>query len=849
MKRQEGVETSMTIDIRMAMLKIPGEVTLDGKLHFAAMPVKWDDLFLGVWPSRKERGWITRTIPYGSLGDALRLLFPDIAYIKPMNSHRITGGWLAAWNTPLSEPFIEVVKAWIRSEGKDRVSDSLISQIRWEDMEWVERELSFKYGLLENGTPNLDSELYNALPALICDKLAGKSIDVAGRPLKFRRAFVQRESSLISWPPEDAGWSYVVHPAILTMPGCQDLFLSLRASIRRWEDTPLEEKSGYNRLSARQNTLAYIELQDAWFAGTHNRNEHSLAGVPMRLRPVQSDGEQKWPPAWSNNVEPILQSLAPDPFLPSSAELTNEPERYLNRERGRIGITVPSSDRKHKVSTGVSLADRKDIFNGMAKHLQTWRFTPAEALSRVNQRAQRISPLRLQKYPEIPGIDIVRSIQQSLRKSQIRFEIHFQTEATRSALRAEIWNRLLQGSHGPMPDTDRATIAGTKIEVTCRRLGALGSGLSKSDRRSMDKRMREIVSELGHAKGPVACLVELQNAEFFRRAQGGDPKDAIRLGLAATGRISQFIAPPPEGDEVDENSVSSSVADLLRQLGNLPGAPFDEMPTTANLPANLQAVGLWVCKNNMPMLVHLASQEQIAKGVRPLQVMLPTGVRGGEWHSYPEALLKVGRDEIEGVSKDQVRGVIKNMLRVFAGGRNLRDVPLLMLCNDVNMRVGRKNVWSELNIDNLMFGKVEGMPWNTAGLKPRLARIRTETRHLPQWFDDALVWQSGLFDAPGSQNFLSLAQKPPTLQFVNAKKSKRDAPFDRLALTDWNEITLVQLDDGDTPKPWAYIVHRLREMSAHYNEALSLPLPLHLARLLEDDYIFDNKDPRIRPRR
>ena len=832
----------MTTDIRMAMLKIPGEVTLDSKLHFAAMPEKWDDLFLGIWPSRKS--W-DRAIPYSSLGDALRLLFPDIAYIKQMYSRGITEGWLAAWNVPPSEPFIEVIKAWMRSEGEGKVSNNLIAQIRWDDMEWTERELSFNYGLMENGTPNLDSELYNALPALIYDKLAGKSIDVADRPLTFRRAFDGRSPSLISWPPEDAGWSYVVHPAILTMPGCPDIFLSLRSSIRRWENMPLEEKNGYNRLSPSQDTSVYIELPDPWFASAQNRNEYSLVGVPMRRRSVQSNGERILTPVWSNNVEPILQSLMPDPFLPSSAELTNEPERYLNRERGRIGITVPTSDRKHKVRTGVPLPDRRDIFNGMAEHLQTRGFTAVESPSRVTLSARRKSPLRAQKYSEIPGVDIMRSIQQSLRKSQIRFEIHFQTEATRSALRAEIWNRLLQENDEPIPDTDRATIDGVDVEITCSRLGALGSGLSSSDRRGIDKRKDEIAKELGNTEGPVACLVELQNAEFFRGAQGADPKNAIRLGFAATGRISQFIVPPSEGDEVDENSVSSSVADLLRQLGNLPGAPFDEMPTTANLPADLQAIGVWVCKNNLTMLVHLASKGQIAKGVRPLQVMLPTGVRGGEWYPYPEALLKVGRDEVKGVSKDQVRGVLKNMLRAFTDDRNLRDVPLLMLCNAVNLR----NAWGELNNNRLVFGKVKEMPWNTAGLKPRLARIRTEDRHLPQWFDDSLAWRTGLFEAPGINNFLSLAEKPATLQSVNARKSKRDSPFDHIALTDWNEITLAQLQDGDIPESWGYVVHRMREMSAHYNDALSLPLPLHLAGLMEKDYMLNIRKSRTRRRR
>ena len=103
---------------------------------------------------------------------------------------------------------------------------------------------------------------------------------------------------------------------------------------------------------------------------------------------------------------------------------------------------------------------------------------------------------------------------------------------------------------------------------------------------------------------------------------------------------------------MDGNRVASAVADLLRQLGALPGAAFDKMPKTANLPADMQALGVWICGNNMPMLVHLASQEQIDDGMRRLQIMLPVGVQGGEWYSYPEALLKMSQNEIDGVARN-----------------------------------------------------------------------------------------------------------------------------------------------------------------------------------------------------
>ena len=824
----------MTSDIEMATLKVPGSVTLGGTLHLAAMPAKWSSTFESIWPSRKPR---ERAIPYGSLGDALRMLFPGIAFIEPMNTNRMTQNWLASWDMPSPEPFISLIKAWARSEGGDRASAEIIEQIRWQDLNWAEQKLTFGYGANENGTPDLNSTLYNALPALLCAELASKSIEVAGRSIRFRRTFAGRSSSLVSWPPEDDGWSYVITPRLLTMAGCSDLFLSLRSSIRRWEKTPLESKSGFNRLSATNDTSAYIEIPDPWFASPSQSHEHSLVTIPMRLRRGELDGEQVWQPAWSNKVEQVLGRTAIDPGLPTAVELSRNPELFLNRELGKIGITVPSGSTNHRVTTGVPLPDRRDIFDGLAAHLKVWGFRRSEPLRRVSLSAARKSPLRSLKYSNMPGGEIVGSIQQSLRKDQLRFEILFQTEVARAALRKEIWNRLLEGGDAHEPDSDRAIIAGVEVEIICRPLGALGSSLPDSSRGSEERRIEEIKKDLHLSSDPIACLVELQDAEYFKRRRGHDPKSALRRGLAETSRLSQFIVPPSDESEMDGNRVASAVADLLRQLGALPGAPFDRMPKTANLPADMQALGVWICGNNLPMLVHLASQEQIDDGVRRLQIMLPVGVRGGEWHSYPEALLKMSQNEIDGVARNQVRGVLRNMLRVFADGQKVRDVPILMLCDAVNIR----KAWKELNNNSLVFEHREEVPWNIGGLRPRVVRVCDSGNQVPQWFDSSLQWRSGLFESGGGHTYLSLAEKPVTLKASNPRKSKREAPFDFHAFTDWKEIVLAQLHDNDRPDSWAYVVHRLRDMAAHYDESLILPLPLYLARIAEEYLPYTSK--------
>jgi hypothetical protein len=80
----------------------------------------------------------------------------------------------------------------------------------------------------------------------------------------------------------------------------------------------------------------------------------------------------------------------------------------------------------------------------------------------------------------------------------------------------------------------------------------------------------------------------------------------------------------------------------------------------------------------------------------------------------------------------------------------------------------------------------------------------------------------------GERVFASVQSKPP--QF---KRARRGGDLDELA---WNpaiiEITTAALQPGDPPGEWAAYVHELRRSLSHYPEAVVLPLPIHLAKLV-----------------
>ena len=846
----------MPSDIQTMMFRMSGAADLSGSLHRVSMPDHWGQIFREAWPSPNEREG--RRIPYASLGDSLRLLFPSIAHVSRMNRDLSEAPWLLSWERPGSDQFMALIRTWVRTEVRNGDSDSIVSNLEWGDLDWSTQELrSGQHQHYDNGSPKLDSIQFDHLPDLVCAELAGREVIVDGRPVTFRRAYEGRQPCLLSWPATESTrgrsswyWSYVLTPKVLTSPGSQDPILSIPTSVRKWASRSLRSTNGYYNLPFGENTTVYVEIPSRWFSDAPHDRGHSLVGLQMQLRSNNEDGAGRSKPNWVNSVKRILNRVAAEPRLPDASELAEDPARFLNRELGSMGITLRSSDTTHPVTAGVPLSDRRDLFGSVAELLQSSGFSPLEVSRRVTVRAHRGSPLRMNRYADTLGSDVVQSVRQAV-GIPIRFEVWYQSESTRDAIRNEIWDRIAQGAKDTLPTSDRMTVDGTDIEVQFRELGSLGSELG-SNSGAADRRVREISEAIGAAESPVACMVELHGQEHFTGRKNSDPKGALRRGLAATGRLSQFVTPLSADDQGGNERVKNGFADLLRQMGNLPGSPLDRMHTRSGFPSNLQVLAVWVHrKNGLPVLVHLASPEQADSGADPIGVMLPTGRATGEWYSYPEALLRIGGGEIQDIPRTRVRGVLKKMLSEFADTSFVKDVPMLMLCDAINLRSG---VWPELQNQVLDLEGAGDVPWNTAGLKPRLARVNANDNELPQWFgvdgesDDSLPWSSGLFKTQVSNVYYSVAPKSTTMKSSSHRSSKQARPFDNHALTRAKEIVLVQLHEGDNPDEWANAVHRMREMASHYDGALELPLPLHLA-VQTEEYIPISRDRRRRSRR
>ena len=813
--------------IQPMMFRIPKDVELGATLHHALMPGRWDRLFGSIWPPRDNR-W-ERRIPYASLGDSLRLLFPQAAYIETMNTgERMTNeGWFYGWEKPGREQFMVLIKEWARAEGADGLDEAAVDQLDWNDLDWSQRVLNFgQYAQFDNGSPDVSSLHYRALPDLVCANLAGREFEIGEHhPLIFHRAYSGRTPELISWPPISSVrnqvtwyWSYVLTPRIKTIVGSPEPFLYFHPSVRRWVSKSLRTANGYYALPLHENTSAFVEVDDPWMSVFSGPLETSLVGLPLRLRPFSEGDATRWRPVWETHVDRILAGIMVRPELPGAPVLTEDPVGFLNRQRSAVGITVRVHDTAHRVGTGIPAKDRRDIYHCLCQLLERYGLTRAEMLQRARTPAARKTSLLRKNRSDVPGEKIVDSIRRPLR-DRVRVEVIYQTEATRKAVGEEVWRCLLNGQEdGIVPSDGSLAMNGVDIQVVYKELGGLGAKLDETARSAEQQRVEQIVAEFDRREEPVGCLVELPGADYFG---SGDPKHAIRRGLAETGRVSQFITPLYNGDAPRPGgtiSVRSAVADLLRQFGNLPDSPFDEQ--RSNFPSDVQALGVWIhWQCNFPLLVHLPSRSQVDAGMDSVRVMLPTGRRTGEWYSHPKALLTMISGQIPDIKRDQVKPVLQKMLGEVAASAVDDDVPMLLLCEAQNMR----SVWPELQNKNLAIGGPDRMPWNVGRFKPRVVRVNVSEEDVPDWFEPSLIWTNGLFKAPGRETFLSLGSKPSNLKSIRWTESKRDRPFNRHASTRVSEIVLAQLDSTDENDAWAWAVHRLRDMAAHFNDAVRRP--------------------------
>ncbi|MGR8007688.1 pPIWI_RE module domain-containing protein [Streptomyces hypolithicus] len=394
---------------------------------------------------------------------------------------------------------------------------------------------------------------------------------------------------------------------------------------------------------------------------------------------------------------------------------------------------------------------------------------------------------------------------------------------------------------------------------------------------------------------PDFALVEIDRRQDFAHRLD-DPKYALRLGCADAGVLTQFALVPKKakGHNSEKNlshRVHSGWEDALRQYGV---RVMPEHTLGKALPENLRYVATYMVKRRKDGPTGLPRHTPVAVMVTPLAagsgLAAVTGwdERTRQWIPYPHFLLGLVKTaEIPEVSEstetrdamdadaavtvprqrskyrvwhqnmDEQRRATARYLQKMV--HSLRGRPTVLLTHSQNSRLH----WPWLQDGRTERDLIKTGHAQPAGLDPdlRLIRVRTAAgRETPQWWGNAAPGEvnglpQGLWveveDAGWSSGrvFYSTTPKAGTFRDSAVEADKiaprplRQGPNKGKPTIDthipaWNpglvEIAVLGChpDDGDSPEALALAVHQLRQ-APDYLDALSLPLPLHLASLAQ----------------
>lgn len=357
-------------------------------------------------------------------------------------------------------------------------------------------------------------------------------------------------------------------------------------------------------------------------------------------------------------------------------------------------------------------------------------------------------------------------------------------------------------------------------------------------RTETQKRIDLIRSSLSRVTEPTLTCIELPNYQDpqkpqLRREFGlRDPKRAIRLGAALTGRLTKFST----AEEPLLQRATGTVLDGLRQLGYLPAPIGFSLPEPHQLPENMLVVGLWICRLtqkrgfvrvHLPIAVIFHTQKPRVliwvpdnKGVRP----------------FYQGLIDITTIDVATVQRKNQREAL-NELRIFLNNsifnQGADDVVVLTEAQNVRMTMtGLQNPF--IKLDEFKLDRSEqDTPIALRGGRMRVIRLRRSQRgETPEWYTPGAKagrgYVQGIWPEPSAaRTYYNLARKPHTMG--GPREGKQIDPSEYYALPSMLEILHVALREDDDPDLWAYAIDQWRRMSYLTTDMTLMPIPLQWA--------------------
>ena len=804
-------------------------------LYYLGFPASWKTTLLNIARKKNPKFKDEYGLPTNALKKLVDSWMEGIIALAPLKMGSHDERWITScyeYSEKNIHALCSIIKTWVKAtyvtpSKADPIVKKLAKEfcdtMNWEELAAV-RSTDEVCLTLENGT--VCEAAYQAIPLLAINRLLGKEITLSGQTLHLCYA---AKNQLISDPITDMRshhqYSFVFDVSVQTTPPERKALLLCQMSIRRW----IPDNYNKERTPFLTNAVnAHIKI-----------SEDKYCQVPIVY------GYTARQPVWKEQDEECY-NIWGYAQLPSAEAVVKNPAAYAKKillpyKNGMAGFATS------KIGTGVSVVDKASLYRAVSALLGDMICEQPEA-ERVMLRGQKLKKYNSpQDYED--SEDFRNWVSRCTETDQITFELYgLWKDASQQSLLKQIETKIKQ-DFGDEKDT-----SSLKVRCVCKEVGSLADSMPDDKLQTQITRCGEIAVLLGDTDGVTACIFVLPGQENYGV---GDPKSVLRNAFARTGRVVQFVTP---GEDANQNKIENAVYDLYRQLGVVTLLdPKHKQPDLVHTPC----VGM-----------HLCTQVQgISNKARFLPLYIAVDLTEGKTRvhcdafsnrtvSYREACIEMAqlfwKSDLEQRCVDASRTPAKQKLIELKNRYDtLENGVLVFVQSDGNTRA----VWGGISDKEIggyaMIGEYcpslinVGTPQSPyllslADSGVRIIRIRS-TQEVPDYFtelsvkatDDNLQHSStsGIFKY--EDVYWGIHMKPNDNRYTwSFRESKINYPLHSFAEKDMIELYPLQLQPGDDAASWIFYANALRDISIQYNQSTVLPLPLHLAKALEE-YLFN----------
>ena len=811
-------------------------------LYYVAFPQRWKEKLLAIARMANPRFNDFYGLKTYALENLLNAWTPGVVRVGPLSQSSQDAHWLTSlepWNPEKLSTLCEVIQTWAQgaysARGNPRVAHDLNELIQSMRPEELAVEGPVETELVDN-TGMVREEAYNALPLLAVNPLHGAKLRLHDS-VELQLSYAAR-NELISQPlifhtkQAEARYSYVFRFSVQTTPPDRKAALLCQISIRRWAEPRVNDDSVP---FLKEAISAHIAVQD----GKYCR-------IPVKV--IRNRVSKEYTPVWTSDDKRCYELYYPSTFdsLPDPRALFSHYAAY--RERILLPYKNGMDGRdfcKNPVGTGVSMRDKEICTQQIWAHLADI----VEPCQPAVSQGQAAHFPRYEAAANFTSCQDFRSwFSHCTETNCVVFELYGDwNDSRQTVILTAVEDQLVQ-------DLGSEDCGGLSVQILHKSSGDLVAPLSGNAPLDINRRAEKI----GQTAQVCGAFVVLPGPEYYRE---NDPKQVLRAAFAKSGRVVQFLnyesSPENPAKDANHQKIMHAVLDLYRQLGVVSFLKCDPNTKTSKKLIRCSCIGLHAFTQ-----IHSYKGLESRGAVLPIQVIFDlkdgrTRVRCALFDkpevNYREACLEVAKlywkENLAKRCVEAARAPAKELLHRLKILDPDQQKLLLVTADGKSRKLW--NGISDKAISQYQLeaaycpreilvgaGKTDSIAaLSLSGSNVRIIRVRCN-EEVPDYYteckaDGKYKSSSGLFQY--GTVFWSIDAKPNDPRYTHSyTKSRVDEPKNSYAEKTVIELYPLQLQPGDDPKQWVNEVHALRELAVQYDQMTSLPLPLHLARQLEE---------------